>query len=257
MSTFEGDSDCTDTLLTISPKKREPLLEYEVAGIVQDMRNKILTLEKELNETLRGYDLVMTLERSAEDRSEKPYDTVRKLLDDGANPNFHIFRLLIAKGANINGPPITITSKLSGPYLPLHVPACAAALAIAEGPGEDLSLMQLCLDHGADLKARVPFVRNFNGYMKIVSFITPLAIYLDRAICDWTEKPGPDSGEEATDTSGDPSHVDMVSFLLTNGARSPDLVLPMEPNPGEIQCEGPYQFQPARVALSETRGTVA
>lgn len=158
-------------------------------------------------------------------------DSVRILLDAGANPNFvhydvkleifssplsvalrshrpDLFRFLIERGADVNG--VTHPSHLNPYCLPLQVPACAAAFIMAE-PGEDTSLLQLCLDCGANINIHVPYIRPQDNTL---CFATPLLLFVEN-ISDWGGTPGTplEPGEKEHHNV-----VEKLDFFLLNGA---------------------------------------
>ncbi|KAK4443124.1 hypothetical protein QBC34DRAFT_417602 [Podospora aff. communis PSN243] len=145
-----------------------------------------------------------------------PYlEVVRLLLDGGANPNFvqrvnpktkkeslsplsaaimshrwDLFDLLLARGANIHGAPKEEDHGHWVPH-PLHVPMCAAAVAMARGQGRiSAEPVQRCLDAGADINAAVlsqPF--EDPDSWPAISWIRPVHLYLE-SIDSWEDERG-------------------------------------------------------------------
>jgi len=186
-------------------------------------------------------------------------DSVRSLLDAGADPNHvqslhrsevstsvlsaallshrpDLFRLLVERGADVNGVP---SPGLNHHRLPLHVPVCAAAFIMAAA-GEDTTLMQLCLDCGADINVYVPFTQEKYGGLivamdsghhsvrmdhtraQLVFLTSPLLLFVEN-IVDWGGIPGePLDPEEKRH----PNVIEKLQFLLDNGAKTPTVLEP-------------------------------
>ncbi|KAK3317908.1 hypothetical protein B0H66DRAFT_555814 [Apodospora peruviana] len=160
----------------------------------------------------------LDLLRFADQPGTVPLDIVQTVLDDSrADPNYvrsdkgdrvrktfmaplsaavlarrsDIFRLLVERGAHVSAEPRP--RHLALPHRPLHVPVLAAAYAMATTTTttskveEDASIamMQLCLDYGADINVRVPFVSDDRS-CRAMMFTTPLLTFLTN-VPEWTE----------------------------------------------------------------------
>ncbi|KAK3939521.1 hypothetical protein QBC46DRAFT_387761 [Diplogelasinospora grovesii] len=220
-----------------------PFLDAGLAsGLSQEMRDEALL------------SVLLTTSRKEETTQSVAY--VGRLLDSGASPDyvrsgrsttkgsmsplsaalFHperqeLFRRLLERGADINGVP-DLWPRLPIPRLPLHVPACAAARDLCNnGTG----LMQLCLDHGADINVRVPFLKAREE--RAVSLTTPLIMYLDSEDNDWSS----------------PVALERLQYLLDHGVRfdahyrEKDRQMARHLRAGG--SGGSYRFQPAASPL--------
>lgn len=165
----------------------------------------------------------------------------RLLLDAGASPNCcrldhagissstlsfgvlsrspEIVRLLLDRGAHANGSPDPKLPRR--PRLPLHVPLCAAAHAMATATALDdadrddlMQTVQALLDRGADINMCVPFR---GSALHTDRLTTPLLVFLD-AVNSWEPRHG---GSET---------LRNLRFLLDSGA-SP-VAPPAETTPG-------------------------
>lgn len=177
-----------------------------------------------------------------------PLDIVRMLLDGGASPNCvrsgrakdgsisplsaalitrrtDLFQLLVARGADVNGIPYP-PRPAALPTLPLHIPACTAALAMAEET-ESTGLLQLCLDQGADINVQVPFLQDRGS--RLVTFTTPLLMYLGKAASQWI------------DTDSQNSSLAKLRYLLDNGAKA--TVSSYSINEIDVLLTGRYRFE--------------
>ncbi|KAL8366232.1 hypothetical protein RB595_004818 [Gaeumannomyces hyphopodioides] len=144
----------------------------------------------------------------------------RALLDAGASPNRccldgrgtsmstlsfavlsrspDIARLLLDRGAHIGGPPAAELPRK--PRLPLHMPLCAAAHAMADittvgdAAWDALAqIVQLLLDRGADINACVPFRESALHTDRLAS---PLLVFLG-AVESWDTNSGGQGALEA------------------------------------------------------------
>lgn len=179
-----------------------------------------------------------------------PVDVLRLLLDHGARPN-HIyqhcsnqsmsplsaaiiarspdhFRTLLGLGANING------QDVKGERKPMHIPVIAAASDMKDEAG--IAMMQMCLDHGADINRpchidTLPRPRFVGQRWDAIPHVctTALLTYLD-SIDSW---PADYALDEHTTRPSRP--LDVVNFFVKNGADTVSPPLRPVPRPEQYR----------------------
>ncbi|KAL2126568.1 hypothetical protein VTI74DRAFT_663 [Chaetomium olivicolor] len=219
-------------LVTQGPDASALLRSFFTSGAGLSTSHLAHQLGQEMrNEALIGLLQGCTPPRLSQEPSLDEYvDFARALLDAGASPDLFrgsalrststlstavrtlspdLVRLLLDRGACPDGP--TDLQPPPVPRLPLHIPLCAVAHALATSlldPPAQAALRQIAdmlLDSGADINVCVPYLQP-NRWD--VSFTSPLLVFLDAVDC-WD------------DHGGGPQDLDTLQFLLDRGS-SPD-----------------------------------